>query len=396
MAISFTLNSSSSGGRTVSITLPATVSAGDLLIAAQYDITNEAIPSTPSGWTLINSITSGATSGTLGIIAKIADGTEGGTTVSWFPGSDDTYAALSLTPDTTLSSLGSVTGTDAETSTVAISLNGTPSAGTLPLMLIYAGGSNGEVDVAPNGEFTESFFGLDGVELNATFYDVGDSTANVTVTTGDTGRQTLVLGNLNLNFVASVSVVVDVTGAAGTGSVGSAAATGGASTTATGSEGTGQVGEATTQVNQSVLVDGLEAAAASGDVTVNIVNVVVFFDGWGRSTWGQGAWSQPIALPLEATGQVGEVTARAGAQVPVNGFSMAGAVGAVTVTGGTGVDVPVTGVSAVGLISPWGVLVWGRIVPDPDTEWLELAPSPSADWTPIAPNPATVYTDIQP
>ena len=94
MAIAFTLNSSSSGGRQAGITLPATVSAGDLLVAMHYDITNETIPSAPSGWTLINSITSGGAAGTLGIVAKIADGTEGGASLSWLPGTDNNYAAF--------------------------------------------------------------------------------------------------------------------------------------------------------------------------------------------------------------------------------------------------------------------------------------------------------------
>ena len=144
MAISFTLNSASSGGRQADITLPATVSAGDLLVAMHYDITDETIPATPSGWTLINSFTSGDRPGTLGIIAKIADGTEDGASLSWFSGTDNNYAAFSLTPDTTLSSLGSVTGTDAGSDASALSLDATPSAGTLPLMLVYAGGLMGE------------------------------------------------------------------------------------------------------------------------------------------------------------------------------------------------------------------------------------------------------------
>jgi hypothetical protein len=238
MAISFTLNSSSSGGLTNSITLPATVSAGDLLIAAQYDITNETIPSTPSGWTLINSITSGAAAGTLGIFVKIADGTEGGTTVTWLTGSDNMYTALSLTPDTTLLSLGSVTGTDAASSPSAISLDGTPSAGTLPLMLIYAGGSNGSINVNPNGDFNVRVTSPDGLELNATFYDTTDPTTTLTTSSGDTGRQSMALGNINLNF--AVSVVVNVTGVSATGGVGSVTVTGDAAAAATGSEATGR------------------------------------------------------------------------------------------------------------------------------------------------------------
>ena len=56
-----------------------------------------------------------------------------------------------------------------------------------------------------------------------------------------------------------------------------------------------------------------------------------------------------------------------------------------TVTTGTGIDVDVTGVTADGLISPWGVLVWGRIVPNPST-----------GWTPVVPSTTTSYTEINP
>ena len=125
-------------------------------------------------------------------------------------------------------------------------------------------------------------------------------------------------------------------------------------------------------------------------------DALVFFEGWGRSTWGQGAWSQPVTLPLEATGQVGSVTTQVNQRIPVNGFGLTGSVGSVTVTGGTGIDVLVTGVSAECLVSPWGVLVWGRIVPDPDTDWMEVLPNPDTGWTPIVPTTTTSYTQIQP
>ena len=94
MAISFTLNSSSSGGRQADITLPSSVSAGDLLIAMHYDIGSESFGTTPSGWTVITTFSAGTTSGTLGVIAKVADGTEGSTNISWLPGTDNNYAAL--------------------------------------------------------------------------------------------------------------------------------------------------------------------------------------------------------------------------------------------------------------------------------------------------------------
>jgi hypothetical protein len=372
MAISFTLNSSSSGGLTNSITLPATVSAGDLLIAAQYDITNETIPSTPSGWTLINSITSGAAAGTLGIIVKIADGTEGGTTVTWLTGSDNMYTALSLTPDTTLLSLGSVTGTDAASSPSAISLDGTPSAGTLPLMLIYVGGSNGAINVSPDGDFNVRVTSPDGLELNATFYDTTDPTTTLTTSSGDTGRQTMALGNINLNF--AVSVVVNVTGVSATGAVGSVTATGGASTAATGSEGTGQVGspivsgDASTAATGSggtgqvgsvvaaagadVAVTGLEASGAVGSVTVvaSAAVSVTGVEGTGEVGTVAVAGDAVVSLTgVAATGEVGELNFPA-VEVYLEGVSASGLVGSVTVNAVENVTVPLTGVSATGLV----------------------------------------------
>jgi len=159
-------------------------------------------------------------------------------------------------------------------------------------------------------------------------------------------------------------------------------ATGSTAPILTGLAATGDVGTVTATGIAVVSVTGV---AAEGLVSSIRKDALVFFEGWGRGTWGQGPWSQPITLPLEAVGQVGEVTTQVNQRIPVNGFTVTGAVGSVAVTGGTGIDVLVTGVSARGLISPRGVLVWGRIVPGPDP-----------DWTPIAPTPTTVYTEIQP
>ena len=162
----------------------------------------------------------------------------------------------------------------------------------------------------------------------------------------------------------------------------SVTATGGADAPVSGLAATGGVGSVTAT---GVAVVSPTGVSADGLVTSIRQDALVFFEGWGRGTWGQGAWSQPVTLPLEATGQVGSVTTQVNQHIPVNGFGLTGSVGSVTVTGGTGIDVLVTGVSADCLVSPWGVLVWGRIVPDPTT-----------DWTPIVPTTTTSYTQIQP
>lgn len=390
MAISFTLNSSSSGGRASAITLPVTISAGDLLVAMEYNILGVTIPATPSGWALVNSFSTAANpQGTIGVIARIADGTEGGTSLTWFNSERGNHAAFSLTPDTTISSLGAVTGTDAASSFDAISLDATPSAGTLPLMLIYAGGSNGSIDVSPNGDFSERFEGEDGVELNATFYDTTDPTTTLTTSSGDTGRQTMALGNINLNFSTAVNVVVNVTGAAGAGAVGSVTTTGGASAAATGSEGTGAVGSAAAAAGADVPATGLEATNSVGSVAVvaaaRVFIVASDAIGWSRASWGAGEWSQPILSDIGLSAVVGDVSVAISIQAPVTGLEVTAGVGSVTVTTGTGIDVDVTGVFADVRVSPRGVLVWGRVVPDPDTDWAHIAPTTTTSYTEIQP-----------
>ena len=71
--------------------------------------------------------------------------------------------------------------------------------------------------------------------------------------------------------------------------------------------------------------------------------------GWGRGTWSQGAWDEPIPVVLtgeEITGAVGSVDVVI--IVPVTGESATGSAGDVTVTG-TG-NVPATGIDATGLV----------------------------------------------
>lgn len=326
MAIAFTLNSSSSGGQQAGITLPATVSAGDLLVAMHYDIGNEAIPATPSGWTLINSFTSGTTAGTLGIIAKIADGTEGGTSVAWLPGTDNNYAAFSLTPDATITSLGSVTGTDGVSGNTAsgLSLTATPSAGTLPLMLVYAGGSNGAINVTPNGDFSERFTGTDGVELNATFYDTTDPTTDLTTNAGDTGRQTLVLGNLNLNF--SVSVSANVTGVAGTGAAGTFTFSIDGSAALTGVSGASNAGIMSVGIGSSVSVSGAASTGSAGVLDVRTGKSVEIGGVAGASAVGSVSITSSSLAPIvsaAATSEIGQPSIGISGSVSISGVSAA-------------------------------------------------------------------------
>lgn len=390
MAIAFTLNSSSSGGRQADITLPATVSAGDLLVAMHYDIGNEAIPATPSGWTLINSITSGAAAGTLGIIVKIADGTEGGASLSWLPGTDNNYAAFSLTPDATITSLGSVTGAASQSSTGSTSQTAQPSLATYPAFVIYAGGSNGSINVAPNGDFSERFSGTDGVELNATFYDVGDSTADFSVTTGDTGRQAQALGNLNLNF--SVSVSANITGAAGTGAAGTFTFSISGSAAITGVSGASNAGDMSVGIGSSVSVSGASATGSAGVLGVRT----------GKSVEISGAAGASAA---------GSVSIKSSSFVSLVGAGAASAIGQLSI--GISGSASISGASAVATSSPNWVFVavvveasasaeilvstsatllykWNN-VPDHVNSWADVI-EPIDDWT-DQPLPSTLWQD---
>lgn len=68
------------------VNMPATVDSGDLLIVGVAFIEASGGPSTPSGWTLLNQSYHG------GLYAKVADGTEGGTSVDWNSTSTTTMA----------------------------------------------------------------------------------------------------------------------------------------------------------------------------------------------------------------------------------------------------------------------------------------------------------------
>jgi len=69
--------------------------------------------------------------------------------------------------------------------------------------------------------------------------------------------------------------------------------------------------------------------------------------GWGRGTWSQGAWDEPIPVVLtgeSATGAVGSVTAIGVANVPTTGLQATTGVGSVTVSADA--NVAVTGETA--------------------------------------------------
>jgi hypothetical protein len=78
------------------------------------------------------------------------------------------------------------------------------------------------------------------------------------------------------------------------------------------------------------------------------------------------------------------VQVRGGALVEVTGVSATGGVGLISI------PTFVTGVSAEGQVGQ--ILVWGKIVPDPDTTWGRIDADSGATWVKIDPNSGTIWT----
>ena len=115
----------------------------------------------------------------------------------------------------------------------------------------------------------------------------------------------------------------------------------------TGLEAEGQVGAVTAEAGADVPPTGLEAEGQVGTLTPGVGSgASVRFDGWGRGTWGEAAWG--VSLGVFATGQVGQLGYVGGVDVPTTGLEATGEVDSVTATGGTGVTVNVTGLEATG------------------------------------------------
>lgn len=136
-----------------SITFPADINSGDLLVVFGYSAGLVGSPSvtTPSGWTLVGSYkTLDANKTTLAIWYKIADGSEASSTVSsWFSG--DFAALISSLTFRADKAITSAAGFDYE----AIYTNADPSAqtvnasgGTAPIIVVgYSG--NGTLTLSP-------------------------------------------------------------------------------------------------------------------------------------------------------------------------------------------------------------------------------------------------------
>ena len=83
---------------------------------------------------------------------------------------------------------------------------------------------------------------------------------------------------------------------------------------------------------------------------------------------------------VSSTGAVGQITFVQNVDALVTGVFATGSVGSVTTAASA--SVIVTGVSATGRVGQ--AVVWGRIVPDPDTNWSGIDPGTGTVWTRIA------------
>lgn len=102
------------------VDMPAIVDADDLLVVLFSDLGDATAPATPSGWTQLFAAAVGASSNYSGF-ARVADGTEGGTTVDVVTSTATTAAAIAVR----------ITGAHPDISGVAVSA-GVNSSGTTP------------------------------------------------------------------------------------------------------------------------------------------------------------------------------------------------------------------------------------------------------------------------
>ena len=154
----------------------------------------------------------------------------------------------------------------------------------------------------------------------------------------------------------------------------------------TGVVATTAVGSVLVKGNQS----GLTLGSVEGSASVNAVTVAaganVGFAVTGISSTGAvgtATISETVVTPVtgvEATGAVGQAAFVQSTVALTTGVFSTGSVGSVTTTGTAAIIS--TGVLATGRVGQ--ALVWGKIVPDPDTRWSRVDPDTGTVWTRIA------------
>lgn len=139
----FTLRDSASNIGATPVNIPTTVVAGDLIVYSQYNVSNVVDYATPAGWTYVLDFNTGAAAGTMAIVIKVSDGTEGGTSLSLFSGINASSVII-LDSDFPVS-IQSIPYVYGESSTGALTPTFPVSSYSAPLLVIAATGTNGNI-----------------------------------------------------------------------------------------------------------------------------------------------------------------------------------------------------------------------------------------------------------
>lgn len=202
------------------VSMPATVSAGDRLIAA-VSVRNPGTWSTmPTGWAQLKQQLGGGSAEQLTIFEKIADGTEGGTTKTW----------VASVATTAVWQVVRVTGAHASTASEVTSTSGDASSANPPA-ITPSGGANDYLIIAVAGHaaistaaFTAGPAGYSGF-LNSGASSGGAAVSVATATKGLTAATTedpgvFTAGGSNRFWSAATIAVYPAAGGGGGGTTG--------------------------------------------------------------------------------------------------------------------------------------------------------------------------------
>lgn len=182
----------------VSLTAPAEIQAGDLLVFAQASLNISGIPSsvTPSGFTTIVDVTDGDSRRAM-LSWRLANGTEASTSLTGMSALNNRKGLAVFSGEIEgvdpRSFAGETTGGAPENQII------TSSGGVVPTLVLAAYLSTGSID--PRG-MSPAKDGEDGGNSNSTWFAwkiYNDSPANVTVSMDDEGSNALMAGYFNLS-----------------------------------------------------------------------------------------------------------------------------------------------------------------------------------------------------
>ena len=168
-------------------TVPSGIVAGDLLIAWAHAISEFKSPSTPLGWTSIDSAAGSV--GSSHAIVKIADGTETGS-LELFATANIADNGLCLALKGGLASLGSIVDTDAARTDndPPAQVKNASTLGVLPFVVVGLYASDGTVDPRTfTGDTADDEKGETRVWIKWKFYGADDTPSDITIDMDDEG-----------------------------------------------------------------------------------------------------------------------------------------------------------------------------------------------------------------